>query len=154
MTTPIPNPATAFKLGINALQNTASADEEAKRGCKYFLIMNDYAGAGTLKRAHPDAVVMVRRWFNMQRAPTVDEVMYGLEGANHGPLIYTGVNEGDQIGQDAQSLRRRAALDIEVARRIKKINPGAGFYGSSSVIRTTSSLSFTDLTFSAWIKSK
>jgi hypothetical protein len=114
-----------FRLGLNALQNTPQAKAEAARGCKYFLIMNDFQGAAELKQAAPNAIVMARRFFNHGVLPSVDQIIFGLEGANHGPLVYIALNEADQIGQGGNDLVRRAELDIAVAQRIKAINPNA-----------------------------
>ncbi|BCX04347.1 MAG: hypothetical protein KatS3mg053_2285 [Candidatus Roseilinea sp.] len=113
-------PRTTFKLGIHAMTNSEVAFEEARRGCKFFLCMNNFAGASQLKRAHPDAVVMVRRFFEHGVVPSVEQIINGLEGATDKNLIYIGLNEADQLGQDGNDLRRRAQLDLEVARRIKQ----------------------------------
>lgn len=118
---PIPTPAsTTYKLGLNTLTNGGLARQEAERGCRYFLCMNDFAGASQLKRAFPDAVVMVRRFFEHGAMPNADQIMNGLEGATDKNLIYIGLNEADQIGQDGNALRQRAQLDLEVARRIRQ----------------------------------
>jgi hypothetical protein len=122
---PAPTPAVQFAMGINALQNTSLALEEARRGCKYFLIMDDFGGAANLKRAHPQATVMVRRYFPQNFFLSPDQVLHGLEGAQHGALVYTGFNEADQGGQDGDELRTRARIDIAIARKIKERNPGA-----------------------------
>jgi hypothetical protein len=119
--------ASSFVLGINALQSTALAADEAARGCQYILIMNDFGGAGDLKRAFPNAIVMARRWFYPGVFPSVDQVIAGLEGAQHGALVYIGINEGDQIGQRGGDLRQRARLDVAVAQRIKQLNPAATY---------------------------
>lgn len=116
---PVP-PDAPFKLGIHAMTNSEVAFEEARRGCKFFLCMNNFAGASQLKRAHPDAVVMVRRFFDHGVVPSVEQIINGLEGATDRNLIYIGLNEADQLGQDGEDLRRRARLDLEVARRIKQ----------------------------------
>ncbi len=121
---PLPEPGqpthTTFKLGIHAMTNSTVAFEEARRGCKFFLCMDNFAGASQLKRAHPDAVVMVRRFFAHGVVPSVEQIINGLEGATDKNLIYTGLNEADQLGQDGNDLRRRAQIDLEVARRIKQ----------------------------------
>jgi hypothetical protein len=117
----------SFQLGINALQNWQPARAEAERGCKFFLLMNAFQEAGDLKRDFPQATVMARRFFLHGVFPNVDQVIAGLEGANHGPLLYIALNEGDQIGQAADDIKRRAELDVAVARRIKQINPSATF---------------------------
>ena len=115
-----PASTATYKLGLNTLTRGERARQEAERGCRYFLCMNDFTGAAQLKRAFPDAIVMVRRFFEHGGLPTVDQVMNGLEGAIHKDLIYTGLNEADQIGQDGNALRTRALLDLEVARRIRQ----------------------------------
>lgn len=128
--TPAPTPTPVvpnmpFYLGVHAMSNTSQAYEEARRGCRYFMIMNDFAGAGNLKRDFPNAVVMVRRYFPQNFFLSADQVLEGLEGAQHGPVVYTGFNEADQGGQDGEALKERARIDIAVARRIKERNPGA-----------------------------
>ncbi len=112
--------ANQFRLGIHAMSNSDVAFEEARRGCRFFLCMDNFTGASELKRAHPDAVVMVRRFFPHGVVPSVEQIINGLEGAKHKDLIYIGLNEADQLGQDGDDLRRRAQIDIEVARRIKQ----------------------------------
>ncbi len=112
--------AGAYMLGLNTLTNGGLARQEAERGCRYFLCMNDFAGASALKRAFPDAIVMARRFFDHGWMPNADQVMNGLEGATDKNLIYIGLNEADQLGQDGDALRRRAQLDLEVARRIRQ----------------------------------
>ena len=117
----VPQPVvgtSAFKLGINALSNTGLAMREADNGCKYFLIMDDFLGASELKQKHPDAVVMVRRYFGPGR-PGADEVFRRIEGAANPNLVYIGTNEADQYGQEGEDLRERAHFDVELAQRIK-----------------------------------
>jgi hypothetical protein len=124
---PIPistSSAAPFRLGLNVLGNTGLAQQEAALGCRYFLCLNDIAGATALKRAFPDAMVMARRFFQHGSLPSADQIIDGLAGATDPNLIYTGINEADQIGQDGDALRRRALLDLEVARRIRQ-NSGA-----------------------------
>jgi len=115
-----PAPTDTYKLGLNTLTRGERARQEAERGCRYFLCMNDFTGAAQLKRAFPDAIVMVRRFFEHGGLPSADQIMNGLEGAIHKDLIYIGLNEADQIGQDGNALRTRAQLDLEVARRIRQ----------------------------------
>jgi hypothetical protein len=115
-----PAPTDTYKLGLNTLTRGERARQEAEHGCRYFLCMNDFTGAAQLKRAFPDAIVMVRRFFEHGWLPSADQIMNGLEGAIHKDLIYIGLNEADQIGQDGNALRTRAQLDLEVARRIRQ----------------------------------
>lgn len=125
---PEPTPVTPdFALGYHVMSNTNLAREEAGHGCKYFMVMDDFGGAGDLKRTHPGATVMVRRYFPQSFFLSPDQVIQGLEGAQHGALVYTGFNEADQGGQDGEELRTRARIDIAVARKIKERNPGATY---------------------------
>ena len=116
----VDRPASTFRLGIHAMTNSEVAFEEARHGCKFFLCMDNFAGASQLKRAHPDAVVMVRRFFEHGAVPSVEQIINGLGGATDKDLVYIGLNEADQLGQDGEDLRRRAQIDLEVARRIKQ----------------------------------
>jgi hypothetical protein len=109
-----------FKLGIHAMTNSEVAFGEAQQGCKFFLCMDNFTGASELKRAHPDAIVMARRFFQHGVVPSVEQIINGLEGARHRELIYIGLNEADQLGQNGDDLRYRAQIDIEVAQRIRQ----------------------------------
>lgn len=137
-TQPAPSPSSTsssapFRLGLNVLANTGLAQQEAARGCRYFLCMNDIAGASALKRAFPDAIVMARRFFQHGALPSIDQIIDGLAGATDPHLIYTGINEADQIGQDGEALRKRALLDLEVARRIRQGSGAVYAAGTFSV---------------------
>lgn len=115
---PTPTPSGAkFRLGVNALSNTREAMIEAQHGCRHFLIMDSFIGASQIKKAYPDASVMVRRYWTYR--PNVDQAMAGLEGANDPGLIYTGTNEADVMGQGGQGLIDRARFDIAVAERVR-----------------------------------
>lgn len=118
--TPVTPSATPYKLGLNAMQNTHLAAQEAERGCEFFLIMNDYGGAANLKRTHPNATVMVRRFIEHRGLITVDQMIQFMEGAEHKDLVYVGLNENDQLTDRGDDLRKRAQFDLEVARRIKE----------------------------------
>ena len=133
--TPTPPPlvsTSTFKLGINALSNTGLAAREADLGCKYFLIMDDFLGASQLKEKHPDAVVMVRRYFGSGR-PSPEDVMRRLEGAANPNLVYIGTNEADQYGQEGEDLRQRARFDVELAQRIKQASGATYAAGTISM---------------------
>ncbi|MCS6772687.1 MAG: SH3 domain-containing protein [Thermoflexales bacterium] len=126
-------PPPTFKLGLNTLIRGRLAKQEAERGCEFFLCMDDFAAAAEIKRAHPNAVVMARRFFQHGVVPTVEQIIEGLEGATNKDLVYIGLNEADQLGQDGADLRRRAELDIAVARRIKQISGATYAAGTFSV---------------------
>ncbi|WP_230680816.1 hypothetical protein, partial [Streptococcus pneumoniae] len=79
-----PTPATpgpgTFRLGLNVLSTIGPAMAEADKNCGFFLVMDSFMGAAQLKQAHPNADVMVRRWW--QSRPTVEQCVAGLEGAS------------------------------------------------------------------------
>lgn len=127
------SPDTRFKLGVNSLTHGREAAQEASMGCKFFLCANDFTGGNEIKQAHPDAVVMVRRFLDHNVVPSVDQIIHGLEGASYKDLIYTGLNEADQLGPDGDDLRRRAQLDLEVARRIRQISGATYAAGTFSM---------------------
>jgi hypothetical protein len=132
--TPPPTPATGtgkFRLGVNALSNTREAMIEAQKGCRHFLIMDSFTGAAQIKKAYPDAQVMVRRYWTYR--PNVDQAIAGLEGAGDGGLIYTGTNEADVMGQGGQGLIDRAEFDVKVAKRVKLISGATYAAGTFSV---------------------
>jgi YD repeat-containing protein len=58
----------------------------------------------------------------------------------------------DGASQDALGSNKGTDSAITYSSANGKINNGAGFNGSNSIIRTTTYLSFTDFTFSAWVK--
>lgn len=126
---PPPPPASKYALGVNVISNTGVAMRWAALGCRYFVIIDDFAAASELKRRFPDAVVMARRWFGNE-IPSVDRAIDRLEGASDPGLIYTGINEGDGLGQSDDDLKRRAHFDVLLAERIRATT-GARYAGGS-----------------------
>jgi hypothetical protein len=118
-----------YLLGLNIQGGRLDlAHRAAQLGCRFFLIMDNFAGADELAAAWPDAIVVARRWF--QYRADVAGVIQGLEGATSSRLYYMGHNEGDHIGQDGADLIWRAELDRKVAAEIARIS-GAKYAGAT-----------------------
>ncbi len=124
---------TRFKIGLHTMSNGHLARQEAAQGCEFFLCMDDFETAGEIARDYPNAVVMARRFFNHGTLPSVEQIISGLDSAKHSKVIYIGLNEADQIGQDGEDLRRRALLDIEVAERVRQISGATYAAGTFSM---------------------
>jgi hypothetical protein len=110
--------AAGMKLGVHSMSNGRGADE-ADRGCKFVLCMDNFEVAARIKDSHPDAVVMMRKYLG-RNFPTVQQAMDGLRGAKDPRFVYTGINEADCCGHDGADLRRRAAFDLEMAQAVKQ----------------------------------
>lgn len=131
---PPPTPAAAVRVGLNIL---ADHDTVAARaldlGCRYFMVLNNPGIGERIADQHPDAVVMVRHWWN-GRMPSPDDVLTVFSGCRHPRVIYTGLNEADECGQGGHTgnlrldeIRRRAEFDAAVARKIKQNNPSGQY---------------------------
>jgi hypothetical protein len=127
-------PATA-RVGLAVIANTDAALIAAQAGCRFFSVIFNPELASRIKDRYPDAVVLLRPDLGdyRNRLPSADVVMQRLRGATDSRLIYLGVNEADQVGQDVNGIRARAALDVEVARRIKAASGAVYAAGSFSV---------------------
>lgn len=124
--TPIsPTPSIKPKLGLHVMSNGHIAGAEAAKGCKLFLIMDNFLSAHQIKMAYPDAAVMVRK-FIRNRVP-VEDMVRALEVYPESRLVYTGHNESDVIGTSASAIIERAAFDLAMAQAIKKIAPNAKY---------------------------
>ncbi|MFN3705385.1 MAG: hypothetical protein ACK4WM_05275 [Thermoflexales bacterium] len=122
-----------FKIGLHTMSNGGLAKQEAAHGCEFFLCMDDFETAGEIARNYPNAVVMARHFFVHGMLPSVEQIIDGLGGAKFPRVIYIGLNEADQVGQDGDDLRRRAMLDIEVAKRIRQISGATYAAGTFSM---------------------
>jgi len=122
------------KIGINALnRHEEVCYPAAQAGCRFFLILNNPGFASALKDKYPDATVMVRRHWERQM-PSVDSALARLDGCRDPRLIYTGVNEGDEVGQGTvEQIRQRAEFDLALARRIKEISGATYAAGTFSM---------------------
>ena len=119
-----PPPVSAgFRTGVNAKTNFHLARQAFQDGCRYAMIIDDFALAGDLSRDYPGATVMARRWFeNGRNVTTVQQALDALEGAQHPNVIYTLWNEGDS----GRPIAAQAKLEIDLAREIKR-RSGARF---------------------------
>jgi hypothetical protein len=106
--------------------------EEADQGCKFVMCLDNFDVADQIKRKHPDAVVMVRRYWG-NSVPSINDAVQGLGGATNPGFVYTGLNEADALGQDGADLRRRAAFDLALARAIQQVSGAIYAAGSFSV---------------------
>ena len=127
-----PTPAASkIMLGVHSMTNGRGVDE-ANKGCRFVMSMNNLGVAEQIKSSHPDAVVMVRRYFG-NNVPPVNDAIRALGGARNPGLVYTGLNESDAIGQDGDALRRRAQFDVEMARAVKQASGATYAAGSFSM---------------------
>jgi hypothetical protein len=125
----------AVQAGLAVIANAEAAMSAAQAGCRFFSVIFNPELASRIKDRYPDAVVLVRPDLgdSHNQLPSADKVLERLRGATDSRLIYLGINEVDQVGQDANGIRARAALDIEVAQRIKAASGAVYAAGSFSV---------------------
>lgn len=121
---PPPPPAAAgFRTGVNAKTNFHLTRQAFQDGCRYAMIIDDFALAGDLARDYPGSTVMARRWFEKgQNVTSVQQALDALEGASHPNVVYTLWNEGDS----GRSIAAQAKVEIDLARKIKQTS-GARF---------------------------
>ncbi len=119
-------------LGVNVISNGGAAERFGQAGCRYFVVIDDFAGASLLKRKYSDATVMARRWFGGE-IPSIERAYDRLNGADDPGLIYVGLNEADGLGQDGDALRRRADFDVKLAERIRSRSGARYAAGSFSM---------------------
>ena len=124
---PLPPPPliSKFQLGLHVMSNANIASAEAQKGCRYFMIMDNFLGAHQIKTAFPDATVMVRKYIRNRVPP--EDMVRALEVYPESRLVYTGHNESDVIGTSPEAIVERAKFDIALATLIKKIAPNAKY---------------------------
>jgi len=131
-TNPPPPAATGFRTGVNAKTNFHLTHQAFRDGCRYGMIIDDFALAGDLSRDYPGATVMARRWFEKgQNVTTVQQALDALEGAQYPNVVYTLWNEGDA----GRPLAAQAKLEIDLAREIKR-RSGARFAAGTFAMGT------------------
>jgi len=107
---PIHTPRGRYRIGVNGLANFHEMERAFELGCRFGMVVNDFAFASKLMDRFPDAIVMVRRTpFNLDPRA----YMAQMEGINDPRLIYTGMNEGDEIGHQGAVLAERIRLSIQ-----------------------------------------
>lgn len=121
-------------VGVNALnRHEEVCYSAAQAGCRFFLILNNPGFASALKDKYPNAMVMVRMYWN-HSMPSIDGAIGRMDGCRDPRLIYTGVNEGDEVGQGTvEQIRQRAEFDIALARKIKSISGATYAAGTFSM---------------------
>lgn len=98
-----------YRIGVNGLANFHEMERAFELGCRFGMVVNDFAFASRLMDRFPDAIVMVRRTpFNLDPSAYAHQ----MEGINDPRLIYTGMNEGDEIGHQGAALRERCKLSV------------------------------------------
>ena len=98
-----------YRIGVNGLANFHEMERAFELGCRYGIVVNDFAFASKLMDRFPDAFVMVRRTpFNLDP----NSYLHQMEGIGDPRLIYTGMNEGDEIGYTGSALRERCRLSV------------------------------------------
>ena len=122
--------AKPIKVGFSVIYNAEAAMYAGNLGCRFFCIVGNPTLGSQVKDTFPDAVVMVRPYLDVHALPDFNYIMNQLEGAKDSRLIYTGVNEYEQIGGDPESIRKRAQFDIMMANHIKSTS-GATFAAGS-----------------------
>lgn len=129
---PSPAPTTqpaARLLGVHELSGQGRAKRALELGARAVMCFEDALGAAQLSLAYPDAIVMHRKDF---RFPLPARDLLAAHGINPDQVStsrawYRGANENDVATWDADvdSIRRRAAFDIECATLLKKAAPNA-----------------------------
>lgn len=130
---PSPAPST-IRVGVNALnRHEEVCYAAAQKGCRFFMILNNPGFASTLKDRYPDATVMLRMYWD-RHMPTVEGAITRMDGCRDARLIYTGLNEGDEVGQGTvEQIRQRAEFDLALAKRIKEISGATYAAGTFSM---------------------
>lgn len=129
--TPPPVPASGFKLGVSVLNSHNLLEPAYAAGIRAFLIMDGVLAAVQFKRAHPDAVVMYRR-FLPHGAGIPDPAAFAAEaGMGNGVVFVSPLNECDNwcYGSPAE-IESRAKFDAALAAMCKAsgtVYAGGGF---------------------------
>ena len=133
---PIPTPGPSQGEGRKPLLgfNVLNRHEEvalplAKKGCRYFNVLDNVGFASHLKDLYPDAVVSVRRYWN-HALPNVDGYLAAMDGCRDKRLIYLGPNEADEAGQDYVGITRRFEWEKGIAQKLHEMGcvyAGGGF---------------------------
>lgn len=105
-------------IGINTTRFADAALYWAERGCRSFLIIDNEIACRQIKQAHPEAVVVARRWM-------ADWQLNGKELANKvggedDGVIYELFNEADQWGYGTvEQIRIRIDHELEATRILR-----------------------------------
>lgn len=117
------------RIGVNVLnRHEETALPLAARGCRFFNVLNNVGFASRLKREYPDAIVLVRQYWNKQ-APSMDAYLAAMDGCQDKGLIYLGLNENDELGDDYMGIQRRFEWERGIASKLNEL--GATFAAGS-----------------------
>jgi hypothetical protein len=127
-------PPEAARLGFAVIFNRDAAFLAGAAGCRYFSIIGNPELASQVKDRWPNSIVMVRPYIDCSGSlPSIDYTMKQLNGATDPRLIYTGINESDQVGQDVRGIKTRAPYDVAMATAVAKASGARYAAGSWSV---------------------
>lgn len=129
---PVKPPATSKAkrsalLGVHVISHHQYATTAYNLGARAFTWMEGLTGASDFKKAHPDAIVMWRKYLD-RRPYDATGLIQACQGMAEPNLVYIGVNEDDQeSSSNLKSFIERAKRDVEVAKRLKQFNPTSIF---------------------------
>lgn len=127
-------PSSDTRIGVCVIYSREHAMTAARAGCRLFNIVAHAELCSEIMDAYPDATVICRPYVDILGAmPSIDYMMNKLNGARDPRLIYTGLNEGEQIGQGANAIATRGQFDVEMANRIKLASGARYAAGSFSM---------------------
>lgn len=120
----------ASLLGIHQLADKAKARESLDNGARAVMVFEDATLAHQLSFAHPDAIIMHRKYFKHAPSPRDMIAQHGVnpdETGNPSRAWYRGINEFDAPGFDGdeRGILKRAAWDLECAAILKRAAPNA-----------------------------
>lgn len=124
-----------YLLGVHCLDDfgdTDGANHAAKHGASVIVVLGNKSGAVELKHRYPNVSVVFRApMFDYK--PTIDQMihLFNLKPADP-PLMYVGLNEGDQnVNNSPAGVRERAAFDNALALRLASVQPNAVYIAGS-----------------------
>jgi len=126
-----PPPPSAFKLGVSVLHAHHLLEPAYQAGIRCFLVMDGVLAAVQFKRAHPDAIVMYRRFLD-HGAGIPNPSAFSAEAAlGNGIVFVSPLNECDNwcYGSPGE-IQARAMFDTQLAAMCKAngtIYAGGGF---------------------------
>lgn len=112
-------------LGVHVRHHTVNADWALSQGCPFVVVLGDKLGAVQMAQKYPGKKVCYRSWFGNARLTPAEMIQTLGVAKQDPPMLFVGYNEYDSIGGSAEDLKTHALFDIEVAKRIKDINPGS-----------------------------
>lgn len=126
--TPPPAPSSKPFLGVNCITDVGAAKDAIALGAPAVLVMGQKQEAVWLAQANPN-VRVIYRCVKPLHNPSVDWMLSALApNASDPPIVFMGRNENDEgLGVSPGDILQRAAFDVEVAKRIKAIQPNATY---------------------------